>query len=153
MKKLFIVLLTGLIIMGLVIGASARPIQKSFCGWTDKEITTVYGSTGSVDIKTVKTLYFDPYIQPGEQLCVRFWVKNVGKCPVIITVKIEGVPNYLKWKFYPGLNLGNLNPGYKRNVALCISMPCGTCQNHSDDKFKITVIFYAEQNQRRIQTP
>jgi len=154
MKKLLIVLLTGLMVMGLAVGASARePGAKPFCGWTDTETTTIFGNVGSVDISTVKTLYFDPNIQPGETLCVSWWVKNSGKCPVTITVKVDGVPSYLKWKFYPGLELGNLNPGMKRNVALCISMPCGACPNHENDKFKVTVTFYARQNQERHQSP
>lgn len=152
MKKLSMLLLTGLLILGMAVGVNARP-SNNFCGWTDEETTTVYGTVGSVDIATVKTLYFAPNIQPGEILCVKWWVKNVGKCPVTITVKVEGVPSYLKWKFYPGLNLGNLNPGFKRNVALCVAMPCKTCQNHSNEKFKVTITFIARQSQHRLQAP
>ena len=144
-------LLISLIVI-LVLGLSSAVLACHPCGWTDQETTTVFGNTGSVDITTIKTLYFDTNLQPGEQLCVCWWVRNDGKCPVKVKVTLKGVPHWLKATFYPDYHF-KLKPGYKKQVALCIYLPCNACQNRENLKFAIDVVFDAKQDQHRFQYP
>jgi len=134
----------------MVLGGMA--LASPPCGWIDVEKTTVFGNVGSVDIKTIKTLYFDSNIQPGEQLCVCWKVLNKGLCPVEVKVELKGVPWYLNANFYPGYTF-KLKPGYAKAVALCVGMPCNACQNTEGLKFNIDVVFTAKQSQSRHQVP
>jgi len=124
MKKLIIETVIIIILM-IFLGGVASPNG----GWKDRKVTTAHGSTGSIEIQTIKILYFSPNIQPGEQLWVSWWVKNVGLSAVKIKVSLRGVPGYLQVRFLPGLNF-RLLPRVKKNVALSIRMPYGTLQTN-----------------------
>ena len=149
MKKLVIAGLIGLLVLGLAGAASANPYGL----WKDVELVVAKGTTGSVDIEcNVRKIYFSDYIQPGEQLVVRWRISNEGDCPVDVYVTLFGVPWYLQAKFFPGLHF-KMAPGTSKQVALGIRMALGTSDAAQDDSFAIHVVFKAIQDQNRIQTP
>ena len=148
MKKLVVLGLAVVLVLGLAGMVSAFPQGL----WTDTETVSAYGSTGSVDIYTIKTIHFDSNIQPGEQLVVKWWVYNRGKCPVYVYGEIIGsVTWYLEAAFSP-MKPFRIAPGYSHQVALAIRMPLGTSKNAENKQFTIQVKLTAGQNQNRHQT-
>ena len=150
MKKLVALSLVGLLVLGLA-GAAFAGGPSGL--WTDRLMVVAKGTTGSVDIESnVRKIYFDDYIQPGEQLVVRWRISNEGDCPVDVYVTLHGVPWYLQAKFFPGLHF-KMAPGTSKQVALGIRMALGTPNAAQEKSFAIHVAFKAIQDQNRIQTP
>lgn len=146
--KLVVLIITAV----LMVGFSANVFACGNKSWKDVDSVTIKGSTGSVEIETsVKELRFDPYIQPGEQLCVIWWIRNKGKCPAEVFVKVTGVPSYLKWQFLPGLNMGVIPQQTKRRVCFCVKMPYGTPEKWMNKKFTVKVTFYSYSHGTRFQ--
>lgn len=149
MKKFVVVGLVVLLMLGLTGVALAGPHGL----WTDTVTVSAHGTTGSVDIATrIRCIRFDDYIQPGEQLVVRWWLKNVGDCPVDVYVVLNGVPWYLEARFFPGTHF-KLAPGTAKQVALGIRMALGTSDHAQDRHFTIQVVMTAVQDSNRHQTP
>ena len=151
MKKVLVVALVAALALGIA-GVASADGPGSLCGsgglWTDRAITTVNGTTGSVDIETVRCLRFSPNIQPGEKLCVSWWVYNRGLCPIDVRVELRNVPRYVEARFLPNTNF-KMAPGTRKRVALCIRMPLGTPDAAQDRTFSIDVIFKAKQDSHR----
>lgn len=148
MKKLVIVGLVMVLMLGLVGAAFAVPNPNG--RWTETETTSAYGSTGSVDISTIRYIRFSDYIQPGEQLVVKWWVYNTGLCPVDVYVELIGVPWFLNARFFPGLHF-KIRPGHKKQVALRVRMPLGMSDHAQKRDYQIDVKFTAIQDQNRHQ--
>ncbi len=151
MKTLVVIGLVVVLMLGMVGATFAVPNGPPRL-WTDMELTSAFGNTGSVDISTLRYIHFGDYIQPGERLVVRWWVYNTGRCPVDVYVELFNVPWFLRARFFPGLHF-KIRPGTRKQVALSVFMPFGTSDHAQKRDFQINVKFTAVQDSHRFQMP
>ena len=144
MKK---ILLIGALIVGLCLSTVVGN-----CAWNDTDTTLAHGSTGSVRLETKTNVYFDPFLQPGEQLVVSWLIYNKGHCPLTVTVSLSGQYPFsgVRVRFLPGLSF-QMQPYSQKTVALVANMSPIAPPSSQDQKFTVTVTFTSVQSQTRIQ--
>lgn len=149
-KKMHKTLLVAMLVVGLCLSAAIGN-----CALTDKDIVTATGTTGFAELTIpTKIFFFDPNLQPGEQLVVSWWIHNSGPCLLDVDVKVtkSGTPApWLEVYFKPGLKLELPNCLWKQ-VALLVRLKPGCPSWQASKSFTVKVVFNSKAKGTRWQT-
>lgn len=138
MRAKFIVLgLTTLLIMGSVTAASAY--------FTADIQTGVRGHTGNVNIHARAQVDLPRDMQPGHRWRRTFVLHNDGRCPVQVTVKIVGLPWFVRASISPTF-IPNLNHCQRRTMTLNVWIPSGVGNAAQNKPVRFLILFHARNN-------
>lgn len=138
MKKLVVATLLVL----CMIGAMAAAGNAYF---TTEEKTSVFGRTGYVQLTAPCRVTLPSDMQPGHRWVRRLVLRNVGRCPVRVRVRLVGVPWFLNVSVSP-VTIGNLAPGHSRTIILHVRMPSSIGNPAQNKPVHFLIYFYGRNN-------
>lgn len=136
-KKVIVLALATLLILGLVTCASAW--------FTTEAQTRIKGKTGYLSLKATAMVRLPDNIQPGYRETKRFQIHNDGPCPMQVTVKIIGLPGFLRASVSPQF-IRNMDHCNRRWISLTVWMPTHYGNVHQKKPVNFLVKFYGRNN-------
>lgn len=138
MKKLIAVTMLA----ALLVGAMAAAGSAYF---TTEVKTTVVGRTGYVQLTAPCKVILPDDMQPGHRWVRKLVLRNVGRCPVRVTIRLVGIPWFLNANVSPG-SIGNLLPGHSRTITLHVNMPSSIGNPAQNKPVHFLIYFYGRNN-------
>jgi len=132
-----------IVVIGLIAVLLIALLSGIGSAWfTDQSTTIVKGKTGYVKICSADIKWLVTNFQPGDTQYISIPLHNQGRCPVLITTKITGLPVWLRASLSP-FSISRLNAGQTKVFRLYVYMPTTVGNKAQNKSFQFRVEFYA----------